>query len=75
MALFSSQDVVILGLGMVLAAVYLFKDSIFAPSKPKGVPPPSKGFSAVGSGNPRDFVAKMKTGVSRCISSLVFNHR
>ena len=61
-AMSSSSDVVILGLGIVLAGLYLFKDSIF-PSKSSSVPVvPSKAI-ANGSGNPRDFVAKMKEAV------------
>lgn len=63
MAVASSSDVVILVLGVVLAAVYLFKDQIFAASKSTSpVAPSSK--QANGGGNPRDFIAKMKEGVS-----------
>jgi hypothetical protein len=46
---------------VVLAAAYLFRDSIFSPSTPKAVSvAPSK--LANGHGNPRDFIAKMKEG-------------
>ncbi|EGN98028.1 hypothetical protein SERLA73DRAFT_182869 [Serpula lacrymans var. lacrymans S7.3] len=66
MAVASSSDVVILALGVTLAAAYLFRDQIFAPSKPKIVTTaPSK--SENGSGNPRDFVAKMKDGKKRLV--------
>ncbi|KAH7926450.1 cytochrome P450 oxidoreductase [Leucogyrophana mollusca] len=66
MAVASSSDVVILALGVALAAAYLFRDSLFSSSKPKAVPiAPSKG--ANGHGNPRDFVAKMKEGKKRLV--------
>lgn len=63
MAATSSSDVVILGLGVIIAALYLFKDSIFS-SKAKSVPVTTSKAVANGGGNPRDFVAKMKEGVS-----------
>ena len=59
----SSSDVAVLAVGIVLAAVYLFKDQIFTGSKPKSVPVPAAR-AAAGGGNPRDFIAKMKEGVS-----------
>lgn len=62
MAISSSSDIIILSLGVVLAALYLFRDQLFAASKPKPVPV-SAAKSANGSGNPRDFIAKMKEGV------------
>lgn len=66
MAVASSSDVAILALGVVLAAAYLFRDSIFSSSTPKAVPvAPSK--FANGHGNPRDFIAKMKEGKKRLI--------
>jgi len=58
----SSSDVIVLGLGAVLAGLYLFKDTLFSSSKPKIAAVPTKG-TANGSGNPRDFIAKMKEGV------------
>ena len=65
----STSDVVILGLGVVLAALYLFKDNIFAQNKASNVPAaPTKGI-ANGGGNPRDFVAKMKESVSAPVLS------
>jgi NADPH-ferrihemoprotein reductase len=67
MAPSSSSDIVILGLGVVLAAIYLFKDSIFS-SKAKTVPVTTAKAIGNGGGNPRDFVAKMKEGV-RSITS------
>ncbi|KAJ7288576.1 putative cytochrome P450 oxidoreductase [Mycena rebaudengoi] len=65
MASSSSSDVIILGLGVALAALYLFRDQLFAAAKPKAVPLPTK--VANGSGNPRDFIAKMKEGKKRIV--------
>lgn len=62
MAVSSSSDVFILALGVVLAALYLFRDQLFAAAKPKAVSLPSK--ISDGDGNPRDFITKMKEGVS-----------
>ncbi|KAJ2913683.1 hypothetical protein MD484_g6729, partial [Candolleomyces efflorescens] len=62
----SSSDVVVLGLGVVLAGLYLFKDQLFATSKPKIAPLASK-TALNGSGNPRDFIAKMKDGKKRLV--------
>lgn len=64
MAVSSSSDVLVLALGVVLAALYLFRDQLFAAAKPKAIPI-STGKASNGSGNPRDFVAKMKEGVCR----------
>ncbi|CAK5270200.1 unnamed protein product [Mycena citricolor] len=61
----STSDVIILGLGITLAGTYLFREQLFAPSKPKIAPLPTK--AANGSGNPRDFVAKMKEGKKRIV--------
>lgn len=67
-----SSDVVVLGLGVVLAALYLFKDSIFTASKSKTVPvAPTKGV-ANGGGNPRDFIAKMKDSVSPLLAPAAY---
>lgn len=63
MASSSSSDVFILALGVALAALYLFRDQLFAASKPKVVPTTTSK-AANGSGNPRDFIGKMKEGVS-----------
>jgi NADPH-ferrihemoprotein reductase len=61
----STSDVVILALGVTLAAAYLFRDQLFAASKPKAAPLSSNANKiANGGGNPRDFIAKMKEGVS-----------
>lgn len=61
MAIASNSDVAILGLGVVLAGAYLFRDQIFT-SKQKVVPvAPTK--TSNGHSNPRDFIAKMKEGV------------
>jgi hypothetical protein len=62
MAVASSSDVVILTIGIVLAALYLFRDQIFSTAKPKAVSLSSK--ISESDGNPRDFIAKMKNGVS-----------
>ncbi len=59
----SSSDVLVLTLGVILAALYLFRDQLFAASTPKSVPLSSSKANA-GGGNPRDFIAKMKEGVS-----------
>ncbi|KLO17258.1 riboflavin synthase domain-like protein [Schizopora paradoxa] len=67
MAGFSSSDTVVLGVGVILAGLYLFKDAIFAPSKSKSVPVPTSKSQANGSGNPRDFVAKMKETKKRIV--------
>jgi NADPH-ferrihemoprotein reductase len=66
MAVSSSSDVFILVLGVVLAALYLFRDQLFVASKPKAVSLTSK--LADGDENPRDFIAKMKSGVSRNVA-------
>ncbi|KAG6336105.1 hypothetical protein ID866_2971 [Astraeus odoratus] len=62
----STQDVVVLTLGIVLAGAYLFREQIFrsAPAKP-APPPPSK--ITNGHGNPRDFIAKIKEGKKRIV--------
>ena len=65
----SSSDVVVLAVGIIIAAVYLFRDQIFSSSKPKSVPLPAQK-AAAGGGNPRDFIAKMKEGVSASSSHL-----
>lgn len=62
MASTSSSDIFILAIGVVLAALYLFRDQLFAASKPK-VAPVVANKATNGSGNPRDFIAKMKEGV------------
>ena len=64
-AMASSSDIAILTLGVVLAAVYLFREQIFAASKPKPAHIATSTLkTSNGSGNPRDFIAKMKDGVS-----------
>ncbi|THV04462.1 putative cytochrome P450 oxidoreductase [Dendrothele bispora CBS 962.96] len=67
MASTSSSDVIILALGVALAALYLFRDQIFAASKPKAVPTTTSRSNAGDDGNPRDFVAKMKAGKKRLV--------
>lgn len=57
-----STEAIVVGVGVVAAATYLFRDQIFSKSNSSSVPTiPSKGGD--GSGNPRDFVAKMISGV------------
>jgi hypothetical protein len=66
MAVSASLDVIVLALGIVLAALYLFRDQVFSSSpKPKATLLPAK--EANGHGDPRDFVAKMKAGVRRFV--------
>ncbi|KAJ6466419.1 putative cytochrome P450 oxidoreductase [Mycena sanguinolenta] len=66
MASTSSSDVIVLGLGVVLAGLYLFREQIFSgSSKPKVAPVPTK--AANGSGNPRDFITKMKESKKRIV--------
>lgn len=67
----SYSDIIVLALGVILAAVYLFRDQLFAASKPKTVPTSSSKANA-GGGNPRDFIAKMKEGVSVYHCSLYY---
>lgn len=65
MALPISSDTLVLVLGVVLAALYLFRDQIFnSSSKPKTPVVSVKETNAL-DGNPRDFVQKMKAGVCR----------
>ncbi|KAF5382734.1 hypothetical protein D9615_002830 [Tricholomella constricta] len=62
----SSSDVLILALGVSLAAAYLFREQLFSASKPKTAPlVAAKGQN--GSGNPRDFITKMKEGKKRLV--------
>ncbi|KAJ4484424.1 hypothetical protein C8R41DRAFT_896530 [Lentinula lateritia] len=64
MASTSSSDVLILALGVALAASYLFRDILFAASKPKVAPSATRSLNDT-DGNPRDLVAKMKAGNKR----------
>jgi len=58
-----STEAIVVGVGVAAAATYLFRDQIFPKPKSSNVPTiPSKGGD--GSGDPRDFVAKMINGVS-----------
>lgn len=74
MAIASTSDVIVLSVGFVLAAVYLFREQIFDSGKSKSSVPVSSKSTANGSGNPRDFVAKMKAGVSIPSSGLPWTH-
>jgi NADPH-ferrihemoprotein reductase len=58
----SSSDILILALGVIIAALYLFRDQLFATSKPKATLV-TNSKPTNGSANPRDFIAKMKVGV------------
>lgn len=58
----ASSDVFIISIGVVLAALYLFRDQLFS-AKPKTIPLAASK-QANGSANPRDFIAKMKEAVS-----------
>ncbi|KAF8516848.1 putative cytochrome P450 oxidoreductase [Hysterangium stoloniferum] len=60
-----SSDVIVLSLGIILAALYLFRSSIFPTSDGKKLPPVPGGNRANASGDPRDFVAKMKAAKKR----------
>ena len=62
-AMVASSDVFIVSIGVVLAALYLFRDQLFSASKSKTIPPVTSKH-ANGSANPRDFIAKMKEAVS-----------
>jgi NADPH-ferrihemoprotein reductase len=64
MAISSSSDVVILALGVVLAAFYLFRDQIFSSSK-LNVAPSGAATKVLDGGDSRDFVAMMRAGVSQ----------
>ena len=58
-----STETIVVGVGVVAAATYLFRDQIFPKSNSSTVPTiPSK--LGDGSGDPRDFVAKMINGVN-----------
>ena len=58
-----STPAIVVGVGVVAAATYFFRDQIFPKSKSSTVPTiPQK--LGDGSGDPRDFVAKMISGVS-----------
>jgi NADPH-ferrihemoprotein reductase len=64
MPLASTSDVAIITVGLILAALYLFRDSIFSAGSSKSVSVPNNTkLSENGGGNPRDFIAKMKAGV------------
>jgi len=81
----STSDLVILAMGGLLAVLYLYKDKILGPKVPSTSTSTSAGAAANGGGgggsklnangtkkyqgDPRDFVAKMKDGVSFFFSS------
>jgi len=62
----SQSDVFVLAVGVILAAVYLFRDQVFTSSSAKPAPVVTKPVSN-GSANPRDFVAKMKESKKRLV--------
>ena len=62
-----SSDNLVLAVGIGAAVLYLYRDQIFSqkPKKPRlEAPSSSKTGVSNGTGNPRDFIAKMKAGVS-----------
>lgn len=69
----ASSDVFILSIGVVLAALYLFRDQLFSASKPKTIPLAASK-QANGSANPRDFIAKMKEAVSNNLLFFCVNY-
>lgn len=61
-----SSEYVVLAIGAVAAGAYLFKDTLFAGTHNAApVVNQQKPTTLPGGGDPRDFVAKMKAGVSR----------
>jgi len=66
MAVASTSDIAILAIGVVGAALYLFRDQLFSSKPSKSVPVPAAK-SGAGNGNPRDFIAKMKHGKKRIV--------
>jgi hypothetical protein len=67
-----STEAIVVGVGVAAAATYIFRDQIFPKFKSSSVPTiPTKG--ADGSENPRDFVAKMISGVSRLPGKKKYN--
>ncbi|KIL67916.1 hypothetical protein M378DRAFT_177150 [Amanita muscaria Koide BX008] len=62
----SQSDVFVLAVGVILAAVYLFRDQVFSSSAQKSAPVITKS-TTNGSGNPRDFITKMKEGKKRIV--------
>ncbi|KAI0034604.1 cytochrome P450 oxidoreductase [Vararia minispora EC-137] len=69
MAAASSTDVIVLAVGVIAAAVYLFRDQLFNKDSKSKTPVSGSKSSAAdnGSANPRDFVAKMKAGNKRLV--------
>lgn len=61
----AQSDALVLTLGVVLAALYFFRGSIFSSSDSKKAPAIKDKASLAGAGDPRDFVAKMKANVSQ----------
>ncbi|KZT40655.1 riboflavin synthase domain-like protein [Sistotremastrum suecicum HHB10207 ss-3] len=68
MAFASTSDIAILSIGILLATLYVFKDSIFSASKKSTVPVAASSKQAHDDDtDPRDFVAKMKKGKKRLV--------
>ncbi|KZP01354.1 NADPH-dependent cytochrome P450 oxidoreductase [Calocera viscosa TUFC12733] len=75
MASVSTSDLVLVSLGLVIAALWFLRDSLpfFKSSSPSGKPalngkaPNGTAKGATGGGNPRDFVAKMKDTKKRLV--------
>jgi hypothetical protein len=64
MTVTSASDAFVLVLGVLLATLYLFRDQLFTSSKAKLIPINSVAKVVDGVENPRDFIMKMKAGVS-----------
>jgi len=58
----STSDIIVLALGVTLAAAYLFRDKLFS-SQSKAAPTISHPNKTNGGANPRDFISQMKGGV------------
>lgn len=68
-----SSDVIVLALGIVVAAVYLFRGSIFSSSEPKKTSTVAGKVAQNGTaGDPRDFVAKMKAAVRSILMPWIY---
>jgi len=61
-----ASEYIVLAVGAVAAGAFVFRDTIFGGS-PKAPPIALNAKAAIlGGGDPRDFVARMKAGVSSC---------
>jgi hypothetical protein len=72
----SSSDTFVLLVGVVAAALYLFREQIFTSGSKTKTPLPAASRSSAladGDNDPRDFIAKMKAGVSILFSICYLN--